>query len=96
VEILLGLFSAGTGILVGSWVVAQPIGGLEWGLAGLALVLFVLGGYLALAGQRSHLYKSANYLAAFIVQEVGRANPSDTPVSVSSGEKNQTLSGDHQ
>jgi hypothetical protein len=96
VEILLGLFSAGTGILVGSWLVNQPIGELEWGRASLALLLFVLGGYLTLAGQRSHLYQSANSLAAFIVQETGRPGNSGSPVSVLSEEKEQTFLGDHQ
>jgi hypothetical protein len=32
--------------------------------------LFVLGGYLAMAGSRSHLYRSANRLTAFLSQQI--------------------------
>jgi hypothetical protein len=58
-EILLGLTAAGVGTLLGNWVTHAEPEHLPWVLGG-ALVLFVLGGYLALAGHRSHLYQSIN------------------------------------
>ena len=47
------------------------------------VVLFVLGGYLAMAGNRSHLYQSNNLLAAWIV----RSRKNDTAVAVDSASK---------
>lgn len=67
-ELFLGLTAAGAGLLLGDWAVAQretyP------GLLVAAVVLFVLGSYLALAGHRSHLYQSSNELTAFLVEEM--------------------------
>jgi hypothetical protein len=78
-EILLGLLAAGVGLLLGQWAVPRP-GEPDWPLAGAALLLFVLGGYLALAGHRSHLYQSSNELTAYLAEEVrgrqDKANPS--------------------
>jgi hypothetical protein len=71
-EILLGLSAAGVGLLLGDWALARPQP--EWGLAGGGLALFVLGGYLALAGQRSHLYQSGNALAAYLAECVRGSN----------------------
>ncbi len=65
-EILLGLLSAGLGLLLGDW----AVGGADWPLAAAGLSLFVLGGYLALAGHRSHLYQSGNELAAYLAEEI--------------------------
>ena len=52
----------------------KPFGTLprEGGLVGLltGLALFVLGGYLAMAGHRSHSYQSNNQLTAFLVEEI--------------------------
>jgi hypothetical protein len=56
VEIFLGLFAAGLGLLLGNWSLTRQ--DIEWGLAAAGMLLFVLGGYLTLAGQRSHLYRS--------------------------------------
>jgi hypothetical protein len=56
VEILLGLLAVGLGLLLGVWALTRKE--IEWGLAAPGLILFVLGGYLTLAGQRSHLYRS--------------------------------------
>jgi hypothetical protein len=67
-EILLGLLAAGTGLLLGQYAVAQPSP--SWELAAAGLGLFVLGGYLALAGHRSHLYQSANERLALLVEEI--------------------------
>src|SRR4051794_9055177 len=65
-EILLGLAVAGLGLLLGDWTLSQPSAEIVWGLAAAALALFVLGGYLALAGHRSHLYQSNNELTAYL------------------------------
>ena len=69
-EILFGLGAAGVGMLVGGWAVSGPKVQLSW--AGAALVLFTLGWYLALAGTRSHLYRSMNDLTALLVEEIRR------------------------
>ncbi len=69
-EILLGLAAAGGGLLLGGWAVVQI--SIDLVIAGAGLVLFVLGGYLALAGNRSHLYQSNNELVAYLVEEIHR------------------------
>ena len=70
VEILLGLGAAGLGLFLGDWVVSRPASEIDWSLAAGGLGLFVLGGYLALAGHRSHLYQSNNERTAFLVEEI--------------------------
>jgi hypothetical protein len=77
-EILLGLFAAGVGMLVGEWAVARPAQ-VEWSAAAVAVFLFVLGGYLALAGSRSHLYQSSNELTAFLMEELHRLKNEGSP-----------------
>lgn len=69
-EILLGLTAAGAGLLLGVRAAVQPLAELPWGFAAAGLALFVLGGYLALAGHRSHLYQSNNELTAFLADEI--------------------------
>jgi hypothetical protein len=63
-EILLGLSAAGLGLFLGqsAWQGEQVWGG----VAGLALL--VLGGYLTLAGHRSHLYQSSNEQTAYLAR----------------------------
>jgi hypothetical protein len=63
IEIALGLFA------VGAALVPLTGGGDKLTVAG-GLVLFLLGGYLAMAGHRSHLYQSNNLLAAYLVDEI--------------------------
>jgi hypothetical protein len=70
VEILLGLAAGGIGLLLGNWALSQTAAEIAWGLVAGGLALFVFGGYLALAGHRSHLYQSNNELAAFLVSEI--------------------------
>ncbi len=70
-EIFLGLAAVGGGLLLGVWAVSRPVE-IEWLVALLGLSLFVLGGYLALAGHRSHLYQSNNHLTAFLLGEIRR------------------------
>jgi hypothetical protein len=62
-EIVLGLAAAGGGLpfLVVSADAATIAGG---------IALFVLGGYLAMAGHRSHLYQSNNLLTAYLADEI--------------------------
>jgi len=69
-EILLGLAAAGAGLLLGDWTLAREINDLGWQFAAAALALFVLGGYLALAGHRSHMYQSNNELIAHLGAEI--------------------------
>ena len=58
-EIILGLGAAAAGIrlLAGEGLLAAAGG-----------ALFVLGGYIALAGSRSHLYQSQNRQTAYLLQ----------------------------
>jgi hypothetical protein len=63
-EILLGLSSSGVGLFLGHW--ARPEGESFVLFTAAGLFLFVLGGYLALAGQRSHLYQSSNEQTAWL------------------------------
>jgi hypothetical protein len=77
-EILLGLFGAGAGMLLGEWAVARPTE-VEWTAAAASVFLFVLGGYLALAGSRSHLYQSSNELTAFLLEELHRLKNEGSP-----------------
>lgn len=67
-EILLGLSAAAVGIrlLVSDSALAMAGG-----------ALFVLGFYLALAGNRSHLYQSMNKQTAFIAQLIREKGRSD-------------------
>jgi len=77
-EVLLGLTAAGIGLLLGDWALAPAITEVAWGTVAAALVLFVLGGYLALAGHRSHLYQSSSELTAYAIETIrGRKETSD-------------------
>ncbi len=70
-EILIGLAAAAVGskLLLGDGLRAIAGGG-----------LIVLGGYLALAGHRSHVYLSQNRQTAFLLQALTRkdADPPDS------------------
>jgi hypothetical protein len=69
-EIVLGLTAAGIGWLLGCHLVTRPIAEVEWRLVSLALVLIVLGGYLALAGHRGHLYQAGIEQTAYLREEI--------------------------
>jgi hypothetical protein len=73
VEILLGLAAFGIGILLGQWTLSRPTAEIVWEMAAGALLLMVLGGYLTLAGHRSHLYQSANEATALLLGELRRS-----------------------
>jgi hypothetical protein len=70
VEILFGLTAAGAGILLGQWALSRPAAEMAWLFFAGALALFVLGGYLALAGHGSHLYQSNNELTAHLAEKI--------------------------
>jgi hypothetical protein len=72
-EILLGLAASGAGLLAGQYALARP--DFAWGLVLGGLALFVLGGYLALAGHPSHLYQSNNLLAAHLAAKLDSLQP---------------------
>jgi hypothetical protein len=57
---------------LGNWTLSQPRADIDWILALGGLVCFVLGGYLALAGHRSHLYQSNNELTVCVIDELRR------------------------
>ncbi len=74
-EILLGLVVAGAGLFLGDRAAAAG----EWTLTAAALALFVLGGYLAMAGHRSHLYQSSNELTAYLADEIRHSKEKGPP-----------------
>ena len=51
----------------------------HWDQSVVGLVLFVLGGYLVLAGHRSHLYQSDNEHLLLLIQEIRQLKGKDTP-----------------
>ncbi|MCI0459129.1 MAG: hypothetical protein L0Z62_19405 [Gemmataceae bacterium] len=70
IEIFLGLTAAGLGLFLGNWLLTRPQAEIDWPLVAAGLTLFVLGGYLALAGQRSHLYRSNLLTAAALAEAI--------------------------
>jgi hypothetical protein len=62
-EILVGLFTVGFGLISGMHFTQRELHPLAW-FGPVLLIAF--GGYLALAGHRSHLYQSNNRLAAHL------------------------------
>lgn len=71
-EILLGLTASGIGLLLGQWTSSRATPEFAWQHALAALALIVPGGYLTLAGHRSHPYQSANETTAFLLAEMER------------------------
>jgi hypothetical protein len=73
-EILLGLTAAAVGLFAGMHLSHRPTGEVPpWAWVG-PVALVALGGYLALAGHRSHLYQSNNRLTAYLA-ELTRSGP---------------------
>jgi hypothetical protein len=79
-EILLGLAAVAAGLFSGMNLSHRPAGEVPpWAWVG-PVALFTLGGYLALAGHRSHLYQSSNRLTAYLAARAGAATePRDHP-----------------
>jgi hypothetical protein len=69
VELLGGLAVAGGGLILAAWGVSRPEG-VQWEATAGGWALFVLGGYLLLAGQRSHLYQSQNEQTACLLEAI--------------------------
>jgi LPXTG-motif cell wall-anchored protein len=67
-EILLGLAATGAGLLLDGYWLAQTGPRTMWLFPAAGLTLFILGGYLAMAGHRSHLYQSANERTAYLAE----------------------------
>ncbi len=67
-EIFFGLFAAALGVVFAAASIPGPTfrDSCLWGAACVALM--VLGGFLAMAGHRSHLYQSQNRLTAYLAQ----------------------------
>jgi hypothetical protein len=70
VEILLGLAAVSAGLLCGVSAVVHSSGSAFWLLAAASVALQTLGGYLAMAGHRSHLYQSHNMLAGWLANQI--------------------------
>lgn len=72
-EIVLGLIAVGCGLLLEFR--AARSDDLNITLVAAGLGLFVFGGYLALAGHRSHLYQSNTRLAAYLAGQTRHSPP---------------------
>jgi hypothetical protein len=74
-EMLLGLFAVAIGLVGGMKLATQlPDQIPPWAWLG-PVLLITLGGYLALAGHRSHLYQSNNRLAAHLADLIRNHTP---------------------
>lgn len=74
-EVLLGLFAAAIGLVSGMKLAVLPgVVALLWTWVW-PVVLIARGGYLALAGHRSHLYQSNNRLVAHLTELVRGQQP---------------------
>jgi len=67
-EIFLGLTAAGVGLFLGT--PALMVDPFAWHQFAAGLALFVLGGYLAMAGHRSHLYQADSRYLAVLIEEM--------------------------
>jgi hypothetical protein len=74
-EIVGGLLAVAAGILMMTLWAARLPGDVQTAFVFGGLALFVLGGYLAMAGHRSHLYQSNNLLAAYLADEIRKLHP---------------------
>lgn len=81
VEIVIGLLAAAVGLVAGVKVAALPDVNASLWMWAAPVLLITLGGYLALAGHRSHLYQSNNRLAAWLAEVIRshRQQPEKTP-----------------
>jgi hypothetical protein len=79
-EILIGLFAVALGFVCGLKFAVLPEGQVPlWAWLGPVLLL-TLGGYLTLAGHRSHLYQSNNRLAAHLAELIrSQHQPGNSP-----------------
>ena len=76
-EIVFGLFAVAAGLAGGMKLAVRPEAEVPlWAWLG-PVLLITLGGYLALAGHRSHLYQSNNRLAAHLAELIRSQQPSE-------------------
>jgi hypothetical protein len=71
-EILLGLLAVSAGHLLSIYTIVHAGPRYFWLLVAASVVLQSLGGYLALAGHRSHLYQAQNKLAAWVAVQIAK------------------------
>src|SRR4029453_554626 len=69
VEIFFGLAAVSAGHLCGVYAIVHLEAALFWAMIAASLLLQSLGGYLALAGHRSHVYQSNNKLTAWLAAQ---------------------------
>jgi hypothetical protein len=69
-EILFGLVAVSAGHLCGIYGIVHVAAPSLWYLIVASLLLQSLGGYLALAGHRSHVYQSQNKLAGWLAAQI--------------------------
>src|SRR4051794_6594101 len=74
-EVFGGLFAVAAGVLMMLVWAGRIQGDMPAIFAVGGAMLFVLGGYLAMAGHRSHLYQSNNQLAAHLANEIRKHSP---------------------
>lgn len=79
VEILLGLTAVGIGAVLALRLSRLSEADVPWWAWIGPVALFVLGGYLALAGHRSHLYQSNTRLAAYLAGQTRISPPTSRP-----------------
>jgi len=71
-EILLGLLAVSVGHLLSIYTIVHAGPRYFWLLVAASVVLQSLGGYLALAGHRSHLYQAQNKLTAWLAAQIAK------------------------
>ena len=76
-EILLGLTAVSAGHLCGIYAIVHLSGQQFGALVAASLLLQSLGGYLALAGHRSHVYQSQNKLVVWLAKKPAEAGRID-------------------
>lgn len=78
-EIALGLFGSGAGVFLMILGIRQRGMDTNWMLIAVGLVLWILGGYLTLAGHRSHFYQSSNVLTAYLIHRNRKTESTSNP-----------------
>ena len=73
-EILLGLAAVSAGHLCGVYAIVHLEGTSLGAMIATSLCLQSLGGYLALAGHRSHVYQSNNKLTAWLAAHLAKSD----------------------
>ena len=74
IEILTGLTAVSGGHLCGVFAIVHLRSTPFWAMIAASLLLQSLGGYLALAGHRSHVYQSNNKLTAWLARQISKVD----------------------